>query len=206
MNERFFDLKKEKQDRMINAALKIFAVNGYRKASTDEMVKEAGISKGLLFHYFVSKAGLYGFVGTYSVKYLIMEMGPLVNGVEGDFFVLCRKLERARAATMKNFPFVQLFLRQAAREEVPEAREAIEEALGELRGAYGGVFRQARLEDRPGCSQEKLMKIVDYTLGGLLEDMVLEAEFSPDAYYGEALSYLGELERLWRQDGEKIDA
>ena len=45
MNEKFFDLKKEKQDRMINAALKVFAENGFRRASTDEMVKEAGISK-----------------------------------------------------------------------------------------------------------------------------------------------------------------
>ena len=46
------NLKKEKQDRMINAALKVFAMNGYQKASTDDIVKEAGISKGLLFHYF----------------------------------------------------------------------------------------------------------------------------------------------------------
>ena len=51
MNEKFFDLKKEKQDRMINAALKVFALNGYRHASTDDIVREAAISKGLLFHY-----------------------------------------------------------------------------------------------------------------------------------------------------------
>ena len=30
MNEKFFDLKREKQDRMINAGLKVFAKNGYR--------------------------------------------------------------------------------------------------------------------------------------------------------------------------------
>ena len=52
MNDKFFDLKQEKQDRMINASLKIFSRGGYRHASTDEIVKEAGISKGLLFHYF----------------------------------------------------------------------------------------------------------------------------------------------------------
>ena len=40
---------------MINAALKIFAKNGYAHASTDDIVKEAGISKGLLFHYFINK-------------------------------------------------------------------------------------------------------------------------------------------------------
>ena len=62
MNEKFFDLKKEKQDRMINAALKVFALNGYRHASTDDIVREAAISKGLLFHYFENKLGVYAFV------------------------------------------------------------------------------------------------------------------------------------------------
>ena len=55
MNAKFFDLKQEKQDRMVNAALKVFALNGYQHASTDDIVKEAHISKGLLFHYFDSK-------------------------------------------------------------------------------------------------------------------------------------------------------
>ena len=50
MDDKFFDLKKEKQDRILNGALKIFALNGYKNGSTDVIVKEAGISKGLLFH------------------------------------------------------------------------------------------------------------------------------------------------------------
>jgi AcrR family transcriptional regulator len=48
MNERFFELKKDRQDRIINGAMRIFAQNGYRHASTDEMVAAASISKGLL--------------------------------------------------------------------------------------------------------------------------------------------------------------
>ena len=34
MNEKFFDLKKEKQDRMINGAMKVFALNGFMRATT----------------------------------------------------------------------------------------------------------------------------------------------------------------------------
>ena len=79
MNEKFFDLKKEKQDRMINASLKVFAMNGYAHASTDDIVREAGISKGLLFHYFVSKLGLYSFIYDYSIRYVILE---LTTGVD----------------------------------------------------------------------------------------------------------------------------
>ena len=55
MNEKFFDLKREKQDRIMGAAIKFFALYGYENASTDDMVREAHISKGLFFHYFISK-------------------------------------------------------------------------------------------------------------------------------------------------------
>ena len=68
MNDKFFDLKKEKQDKMINGAMQVFALKGYKLASTDDMVKVAGVSKGLWFHYFVNKAGLYTFISDYCVK------------------------------------------------------------------------------------------------------------------------------------------
>ena len=48
--EKFLKLDDEKRDRILNAAMKEFRY-GYVKASTDIIVKEAGISKGLLFHY-----------------------------------------------------------------------------------------------------------------------------------------------------------
>ena len=74
MNEKFFDLSREKQDRMINGAIEIFAKNGYKHASTDDMVKAVGISKGLWFHYFGSKEGIYVFVYDYCVKYMLLEL------------------------------------------------------------------------------------------------------------------------------------
>ena len=62
MNDKFYDIKSDKQERIINAAIKVFAENGYKKASTDVIVKEAEISKGLLFHYFTNKIGLYEYI------------------------------------------------------------------------------------------------------------------------------------------------
>ena len=84
MNEKFFDLKKDKQDRIINAAIKIFATNGYRHSSTDDIVKEAGISKGLLFHYFGSKIRLYEFLYDYCVKFLTLELGNSIQDTEKE--------------------------------------------------------------------------------------------------------------------------
>ena len=36
--DKFYDLSKEKQDRMLNGGMQVFATSGYRHASTDEMV------------------------------------------------------------------------------------------------------------------------------------------------------------------------
>ena len=66
VNEKFWDLKKSRQDSMINGGLRVFAENGFRHASTDEIVAEASVSKGLLFHYFYSKTGLYSFLAEYA--------------------------------------------------------------------------------------------------------------------------------------------
>ena len=58
-------LSEEKQQRILNAALKEFAQKGYKNASTNQIVKEADISKGLLFHYFKNKKQLFLFLYDY---------------------------------------------------------------------------------------------------------------------------------------------
>ena len=92
MNEKFFDLSREKQDRMINGAIEVFAKNGYKHASTDDMVKAVEVSKGLWFHYFGSKAGLYRFVYGFSVKYVVLELASVLNPEEKDYYILCQLL------------------------------------------------------------------------------------------------------------------
>ena len=59
MNERFYSLSQDKQQRIINAAYKVFALNSYKKAPMSEIANEAEISKALLFHYFRNKKDLY---------------------------------------------------------------------------------------------------------------------------------------------------
>ena len=113
MNDKFFDLKKEKQDRMINAALKAFALSGYRHASTDDIVREAAISKGLLFHYFESKLGVYAFVYDYSVRYLLLELSTAVDAKETDLFALMQQVECGKMHAMCGYPYLQQFLNRA---------------------------------------------------------------------------------------------
>lgn len=62
MNEKFLNLSEEKQQKIIDGAIQVFAENDYKHASTDQMAALAGISKGLLFYYFKNKKTLYLFL------------------------------------------------------------------------------------------------------------------------------------------------
>ena len=53
------NIDQQKYERILQAALKRFATYGYQKANTDEIARDAGVSKGLIFHYFGKKQVLY---------------------------------------------------------------------------------------------------------------------------------------------------
>ena len=142
MNSKFFDLKKEKQDRMINAALKVFALQGYRHGSTDDIVREAAVSKGLLFHYFDSKIGVYSFVYDYSARYMILELRTSVSSSEKDLFAVTKQIELAKMHAMKGYPYMQQFLNRAVTEDSCEALVSVEEKRNALRGAYESIDAQ----------------------------------------------------------------
>jgi AcrR family transcriptional regulator len=59
---RFEKLPKEKQERILEAAVKVFTAQGYEKASLNLMLEGAGISKGAAYYYFADKADLIGTV------------------------------------------------------------------------------------------------------------------------------------------------
>lgn len=197
MNDKFFDLKKEKQDRMINAALKVFAGNGYEHASTDEIVKEAGISKGLLFHYFISKIGLYTFVYDYSVKYLLLELTTGVDKEETDFFRLTRQIKNCELQVMRTYPCLIRFLSESSREQSSEALAATREKRVYLGEQYDRLLEKA--EDtslRDGISMDQLRKMVQLTLDGLMTEAFFEGSFQPEHYMEDAMGYLRLLEKL----------
>lgn len=206
MNEKFFDLKKEKQDRMINASMKAFAFAGYEHASTDDIVRDAGVSKGLLFHYFGSKLGLYEFLYDYAAKFEQLEMSSCIGKDETDFFVLREQMLRAQTNVMKNYPYLPLFLDRADREEDEDAAKAVgamviahaeqmrermqnadssrlkpEADIGMVSKMLNGAFRIAmtdalRLEDISGEYYRECRAFLDMMRGLCVSDEPVEAQ------------------------------
>ena len=197
MNEKFFDLKKEKQDRMINAALKVFASNGYKHANTDEIVAEAGISKGLLFHYFGSKLGLYTFLYDYSTRFMKLELTTGVLSSAHDYFEIRKQIEFAKMQVLRNYPYMQRFLESCTSENVKEALMATERQRSVLSDVYAVLKNQS---DRslfvPDISYERLDAMLDYTISGLMNAHFRDASFQPEMLYEEVVSYLDMMKRI----------
>lgn len=197
MNSKFFDLKKEKQDRMINAALKVFALQGYRHASTDDIVREASISKGLLFHYFENKIGVYQFIYDYSVRYMILELRSAVEPGETDLFEVMKQTECARMHAMRGYPYMQQFLNRSMSEDVSEALLAIEGKRGALEEAYQSINSQIDYGSLPrSVDGEKLRKMLDFTVKGLMTERFQDASFQPEMLYRELCDYLDMMKKL----------
>lgn len=49
------EIREQSRQQIIDAAFELFAETGYQKTSIAAISKKAGISKGLIYHYFESK-------------------------------------------------------------------------------------------------------------------------------------------------------
>ena len=197
MNDKFFDLKKEKQDRIINAAMKVFALNGYRNASTDDIVKEAGISKGLLFHYFESKIGVYTFLFDYSARYTTLELKSNVDSDLTDIFEIMRQIEFSKLLTIRSHPYMQMFLKSCMKEDIFEALAAIEEKRTALSELYDSIYMQIDpsnlVED---ADKDMLLGIIKFTTEGLMNRYFREECYQSSEFYEDVTAYIGMLEKI----------
>lgn len=203
MNEKFFDLKKEKQDRMINGAMKVFALNGFSRASTDEMVKEAGVSKGLWFHYFDNKIGLYTFVVDYAIKYVNMEMSAGFSAESNDFFDTTIGIEKVKMTVRRSYPYVPLFLASLDKETSPEALEAVGEYISLYRDKIQSIYEQVdRSSFAPFVDERIFDMTVAFTMKGILEEEYAKETFDERSYMGRVKVFLNQMKEM-SQGGQR---
>ena len=182
MNEKFWDLKKSRQDSMINGALKVFAQNGFRHASTDEIVAGASVSKGLLFHYFYSKAGLYEFLAEYCARFALVELHSELRRRETlPFFELQRCVTDAEAQSMQRYPYIMLFLDclradRTAGEEITSSLELYDGRLKELISA--STLPETMSQQEAG----KIVRLLDLIRTDTASSLLSGGSFVPEQY------------------------
>ncbi len=198
MNEKFFDLKREKQDRMINAGLKVFAKSGYRHATTDDIVKEAGISKGLLFHYFTNKVGVYVFLMDYSVRFLLLELSRNVKKDTTDFFDLCKQIENGKLQVLKNYPYMQAFLDKAFEEVCLEALEECEEQKKAYQAKLEEYYAQtAQHNFKNNVTAEQMQTLYRYIIKGITAEHMALDTMQPEIMYHQVCEYIEMMRRAY---------
>lgn len=119
---KFMALDPKKRDKIINAAMKEFRY-GYKKASTDVIVREAGISKGLLFHYFGTKEQLYEFLITHTQQIMLEGYLNMLDVNQQDFLDALWQSALLKRDIVDKYPYVYEFSEgaHAHRADMPSA-------------------------------------------------------------------------------------
>lgn len=171
MNERFFALPEEKRNKIINGALHVFAKYDYKKATADEIVKCAGISKGLLFYYFGDKKGLYLYLLEYSYGYVTGQMAALRDSRETDFFRILVDVQACKLRILSEHPDIMMFVIRTYYEESlqvrPETRRSYQEVYEE---SMERVLRQMdQRKFREGILPRQAVNIVMWMAEGFMQ-------------------------------------
>jgi len=188
---KFFSLDQEKQDRILNAALKEFANKGFQMASTNEIVKEAGISKGLLFHYFNNKKDLFLFLYNYFIDLMIREIHAKVNWEEKDIFLRFRHIGVLKFELFNQYPEMFNFIKSVYKEDDSEVKGAIDQKSKELlENGYKDLFGDVDLSKfKEDLDVEKTVNIIFWAMEGFAyrqQDKALSIDFD-QAYLDEML-------------------
>jgi len=130
MKETFFNLNKDKQNRIILAALEEFALSGYENTSLDNIIRRAGISKGGLYEYIDSKEDLfqygleYAYGGMYS--YILSRIEAESNLLPSDPLERTRVISSIAVDFYLASPVVISFIVKSSQVSRVEIRERVQ--------------------------------------------------------------------------------
>ncbi|MCX7951096.1 MAG: TetR/AcrR family transcriptional regulator [Clostridiales bacterium] len=135
-------IPEDKREKIIYAAIEEFAIHGYKNASTNKIVEAAGISKGILFHYFKNKKGLYLFLIKYTIPLLYDEFFKAADINENDIFKRIIKWNIVKFNLMEKYPDVFKLLTDAFLDTPKEVKEELLPILMEYQKfGYDAIFK-----------------------------------------------------------------
>lgn len=209
--EKFEKLEPAKQQKILEAALKEFAENGFEKASTNQIVKEAGIGKGMLFYYFKNKKEMFDYLVEYSLTIIVEQYFNLVDTREPDFFERLKKMSeiklKAQTENVQVFNFIGTVM-LAADLELPARLKKMYEEMQEAGFGmlYSGIDKSKFRDD---VDVEKVFRLVQWSIDGYQNDLkhrlqdakLASIDFAP--YWKEYDDYLDILKKSFYKEGER---
>lgn len=158
----------ERREAILDAALPLFARDGYDRASLSSMARATGVTKPVLYDHFASKGELYGTLLERESGLLLSELRPVLDPAE-------RLDERLRHIAEIVLRFVRrrpdaarLLFRAPGGDEV--ARAAHERIrTGAHRAATAAILSDPAFEAKPGISRHASAELIAELHGAVLE-------------------------------------
>lgn len=197
MNEKFFALSKAKRQSIINSGLEVFAKNPYKRASTEEIAAKAGISKGLLFHYFRNKREFYNFLYDYSEELLRRSLAEMPAETERDFFAIMTWATDKRVELLKDNPWLAPFAARAyySKNEAisPDMDRAVENSMSGVMERYFKNVDFAAFKD--DVEPERILKMLVWLSDGYIHEQERRGNLDVDALIEEYHFWCGLLRK-----------
>ncbi len=193
-----FNAEDSKKENILNAAIAEFS-HGYEKASTDAIVKSAGVSKGLLYHYFGTKKDLFVATYDYAVNAMLSEFHDLINLNQKDILERWRQIIFLKMDLMKKHPMIFTFVANAQFPDSDEVKNNIVEQQNKILDAespklFSDIDRSLFRED---IDVDTVLRVIFFTMKGYSESQAEPAK-TTEEYYGEYERYISEVERYIR--------
>lgn len=201
MFTKFMNLDPEKRDRILNAAMEEFARSGFDRASTNEIVKEAGISKGLLFHYFTNKKRLYLFLYDYSSELGTKQFYEKLDMTVPDFFDRLRQTMHLKLEMHDQYPAMFKFFESVYTETSSEVKDELAARFKKLSDInfyqiFDGIDASRFKE---GTDLNKVIKIIYWTLDGFGKEAMASSKVDGQPLdYDQVIDGLNEYIELFR--------
>ncbi|WMJ89042.1 TetR/AcrR family transcriptional regulator [Anaerocolumna sp. MB42-C2] len=192
---KIFTMEETKREVLLAAAMNKFAKNGYKKTTTDEIIAEAEISKGLLFHYFGTKKDLYVFLFKYAYKIIMDDYYAQLDLKQRDVLKRFRDMFLLKLKLTNKYPAIFDFTASAYYEKDPVVSAEMQEYSNLL---YYDV-RKELFKDidyslfKPLVDVEKALDVIVFTLRGYSESQASPEKRCND-YSKEHNKYIKEID------------
>lgn len=167
--DKFLKLNPEKKKRILEAAYNEFSRNAYDNASTNRIVKEAGIGKGMLFFYFNSKKDLYIYLVEEGIEYIKREYVDKIDENETDFLEKWKIISRVKFEAYKKRPYIFNFMANVyLNSDMEGLPENLKRRIKEISGVgYGKLFRNIDTSlFRSDFTEEKVIRYIKLMISG----------------------------------------
>ena len=193
MYSKFLKLEPEKQNKIINAATSEFAHKGYKNASTNEIVKVAEISKGIIFHYFKNKKQLYLFLYDYLMEVMVAEYFEKPWLEDRDFLERMKKASITKLELFRKYPLIFKFFLTAYSETDPEVRVELEERKQSVIDSnLPNVYQNVDLSNmREDIDHQKALKLIVWALEGYANSKVHDFKAMDEQEFSDMVTELG---------------